>query len=231
MLNRLTLSGRLEDDPMIRRSGKTDYGYFHVAQECTWIDAKGQRRSRLSSFRAVCFGSVARTLHRLRRGDRVTLTGWLQSRRKPRLDRSLPPLEIVFSEYEHRHLAPVKDLDATLPTLGTVSTNSVTVVGEVVRPAIRTKLDDREAPHLLIENKVRWRDRRRGWRERSTWLRVVGFDRIAHELEFVRKGHVIAVSGRLQARTVGGGQEPWKTLHELVAGEVDYLSFGGRQAA
>ena len=106
--------------------------------------------------------------------------------------------------------------------------NKVMLIGNVGKdPEVRTTGSGLPVTNLRLAVSERRRDSSGDWREYTDWLTVVCFGRTAENVgDYVRKGKLLYVEGRLQNRTFKsrGGDERWTT--EVVADRVIFL--GGR---
>lgn len=107
--------------------------------------------------------------------------------------------------------------------------NKVHLIGNLGRdPELRqAKAGDTAIANLAIATSERWRDKAGNPRERTEWHRVVLFGRSAEVAgEYLRKGALVHVEGRLQTRTWqdDGGQDRRTT--EIVAERMKML--GGK---
>jgi single-strand DNA-binding protein len=78
-INTVTLTGYLGGAPEGGESRGVNYAHFSMATSLTYRDGQNQRIERTDWHRVVAFGSLAMTLARLGKGDRVAVHGRLQS--------------------------------------------------------------------------------------------------------------------------------------------------------
>ena len=78
-INTVTLTGYLGGNPEVQESKGVTYAHFSMATSLTYRDGKNNKVERTDWHRVVAFGSLAKTLARLGKGDRVAVHGRLQS--------------------------------------------------------------------------------------------------------------------------------------------------------
>jgi single-strand DNA-binding protein len=110
--------------------------------------------------------------------------------------------------------------------------NKAQVIGNLGRdPEIRQPNGgDTTIANLAIATNERWKDKAGNPQERTEWHRVVLFGRTAEVAgEYLRKGALVYVEGRLQTRTWqdDGGQDRHTT--EIVAERMKMLGSKGGQ--
>ena len=110
--------------------------------------------------------------------------------------------------------------------------NKAQLIGNLGRdPELRQTGDGGTAiANLAIATNERWRDKAGNPQERTEWHRVVLFGRMAGVAgEYLRKGALVYVEGRLQTRTWqdDGGQDRHTT--EIVAERMKMLGGKGGQ--
>lgn len=96
MLNQAHFIGRLGKDPEIDESNATIYAWLSIANNRTWTDKGGNKREEVTWIDVVAFNGLAKTLRPLAKGDRVTVTGRLNNKR--RSDGKIRGLEVVATQ-------------------------------------------------------------------------------------------------------------------------------------
>jgi single-strand DNA-binding protein len=109
--------------------------------------------------------------------------------------------------------------------------NKVQLIGNLGRdPELRQASDnDTAIAHLAIATNERWKDKAGTPKERTEWHRVVLFGRPAEVAgEYLRKGALVYVEGRLQTRTWQDDSGAERHTIEIVAARMKML--GGKRS-
>ncbi|ALG68619.1 single-stranded DNA-binding protein [Beggiatoa leptomitoformis] len=109
------------------------------------------------------------------------------------------------------------------------SVNKVILVGRLGNdPEIRYSAAGSAMANISIATSEQWKDKQSGQKqERTEWHRVVFFDRLAEIVgEYLRKGSLIYVEGRLQTRKWQDKDGTDRYTTEIIAKEMNML--GGR---
>ncbi len=107
--------------------------------------------------------------------------------------------------------------------------NKAILIGNLGKdPETRYTANNTAITNVTVATNESWKDRQSGeMQERTEWLRVVFFGRLAEIAnEYLRKGSTVYIEGRIQTRKWQGqdGQDRYTT--EIVANEMQML--GGR---
>ena len=102
--------------------------------------------------------------------------------------------------------------------------NKVTIIGNMGRDAeIRSMQNGDKVANISVGCSERWKDKDGNRQERTEWIRVVVFGKLAEIVEsYTRKGSKIAVVGKMQTRK-------WQDSHgtDRYTTEVVVSGFGG----
>ena len=112
--------------------------------------------------------------------------------------------------------------------------NKVTLIGYLGKdPEVRYTADGKPVATVTLATSESWKDQNGQPQERTEWHRLVFFRRLAEIAgEYLQKGSLIYVEGKLQTRKWQdqSGTDRWTT--EIVAGQMQMMdSRGNGQAA
>jgi single-strand DNA-binding protein len=78
--------------------------------------------------------------------------------------------------------------------------------------------------HFSLATNLRYKDSEGERRERTDWHRVVAFNGLAETLDRLSTGDRVAVQGRLQSNTYEDREGKKRTLIEVIAETIQFLS-------
>ena len=105
--------------------------------------------------------------------------------------------------------------------------NKVTLIGYLGRaPEMRSTAAGDPVTQLVLATTETWRDKATGEKKEATeWHRVVLYRKLAEvAAQYLKKGSLIYVEGRLQSRKWTGKDEVERTMIEIIADDMRMLN-------
>jgi single-strand DNA-binding protein len=115
--------------------------------------------------------------------------------------------------------------------------NKVIIVGHLGRdPEVRYTPSGSAVANFSVATSETWKDKTTGEKkERTEWHRIVAWDKLGERCgEYLSKGRLVYVEGRLQTRSYDDKDGVKRYSTEIIANDVQFLggrdSVGGRNA-
>jgi len=110
---------------------------------------------------------------------------------------------------------------------GTV--NKVILVGRLGRdPELKYAPSGRAVANFSVATNESWKDKEGNKQERTDWHRIVAWGKLAEIIgEYVKKGSLVYIEGRLQTRDYEDSNGVKKYITEVVASEMTMLGSKG----
>jgi single-stranded DNA-binding protein len=209
-LNSVTITGHIGRNPELKPTSKGGaYLRFSIAHNSTNEFGIGQ--TNWFNVR-VWDASLARAFAtRLAKGDHVTIVGRVEVSR----------VESDLSETVNYFNITAEDVHKSSGTSGYKNVNRVVIAGRLGRDAefkLVGKTQDR--PMLTFSLANRYADDA-NFVERTSWVNIAAWGALASEYRTVKltKGQHLTVTGKLESRTVGEGEER-RTFYTVVAERI-----------
>lgn len=223
-LNRVHIIGYQTQPVEVRQTpGGTSVTDLNIVVPYTFTTENGERLSGKGFHTVTLWGPMADVAGQyVRPGAHVFISGRLQTDSwedeqsgEKRSKTKIVALDMI--------LLDPKDGQRPAPSGAVHITNSVNradLVGNVTRdPEMRTTTNGQSVLTLGVATNERWKDRASGEeRERTEFHNVVVWGDLAREVaQFVKKGHRVFVSGRVQTRSWETPQGSKRTTTEIIA--------------
>ncbi len=109
--------------------------------------------------------------------------------------------------------------------------NKVILIGRLgADPELRYTADGAPVATFNLATTERWKDKSGGYQDRTEWHRIVAWRKLAEVCsEFLKKGKLVYVEGRIQSREYEGRDGIKRKAYEIVASNMTILSTTGAQ--
>lgn len=109
--------------------------------------------------------------------------------------------------------------------------NKVILIGRLgADPELRYTADGAPVATFNLATSERWKDKSGGYQDRTEWHRIVAWRKLAEvSSEFLKKGKLVYVEGRIQSREYEGRDGIKRKAYEIVASNMTILSTAASQ--